>query len=115
MPPNRPSRIKLFLALGLCVVGLAAIAQHFIFSYRVDRQVQALNTIVQQLGPGFENVRAVRSTQPAAWLHGHVANEQDRARLLEAVGLQFGRPEAHRMLRQIQINQPATTQSIGER
>jgi hypothetical protein len=114
MPPIRSNRIKLLLALGLCLVGLASIVQHVIVNYHIDRQVQTLNTIIQQLGPGFENVRAVRSTQPAAWLNGRVASAQDRARLLQAVRLQFGDAQAHRLLLPIQIDKPSTTQSIND-
>ena len=42
--PRRPT--KLLLALLLCLIGLAALAQHFIIQNRVNRQVETLNTIL---------------------------------------------------------------------
>jgi hypothetical protein len=105
-------RTKLLLALTLCLIGLAALAQHFIVRYRVDRQVETLNTLLQRAGPGFEDVRVMRSTHPAAWLQGRVATETDRARLLDTLRTQFDEETARRMLTPILVTAPTTSHAM---
>lgn len=108
-------RTKLLLALTLCLIGLAALAQHFIIHYRVNRQVETLNTLLQHAGPGFEDVHIMRSTHPAAWLQGQVATENDRAHLLNALRTQFDEETARRMLTPLRITAPTTTQAMTSR
>jgi hypothetical protein len=111
--PRRRTKLLLALALALtlCLVGLAALAQHFIIHSRVNRQVETLNTLLQHAGPGLEDVHVMRSTHPAAWLQGHVATESDRAHLLDTLRTQFDDQTAHRMLTPIRVTAPATTRA----
>jgi hypothetical protein len=107
---------KIALAALFCVLGVAAVANHYWVSYRVDREVTQLRAIVAllaQADPAYAELKVVRSTHPKAWIFGTVQSSSRVDVVRQRVAESFGAEEAGRIVSQIRPSLPATGPSGG--
>src|SRR5947199_10793520 len=108
MPKARRSWITLIFACVLVLLGVCAVAEHFVTQSLARRDTELLRQMLVELGPAYAKVSAHTTSHPRPILVGTVLRQADRDRLVMEVTRRFGASRTPFIIGLVMVNSPPT-------